>query len=524
MAETKVKAEKQTVAKLSKTVEGLLQEVKLWRHRADWYYKDYGPNVYIDGASADDSILRDLYKQRLLAEELFSNSPVFRSIINTIATNVIQTGFDYVCNIPNPNKDPAIDKLNDDVEKHIKRWAKQCDAGGKLTLNQIVRVAVINMMIYGANFGLIVGDNESKYATKFRGIDPKAVTNPDNQSENDRFKNGIEVDKRGDPKRLWVKKSPGTGFFSAPFKDADGNRLVLHSGRFDFHNQTHSSVPAATIHKPLLDLDTFMRSELQKNVIAAQYNIIFKNKNVDGRAAGLPHVIQQPAGGPGYANGSSADLRNNGARRVPVIAVNPSTTVNIGLEEEIEQLDANTPNPNVEGYIKHLLKFICKSMGFSYNYMFCDWSDSNFSSARKESIDNHAEFKNVQQILIDTLLEPLISTFLRELLATGKVTGVDEDTLLDSVKIVAPVLPLLDAQKEIAAQAAAVENGFTTLQEATSKLGLGDYEHNLEQRAREIEKMKSLGIPLPNAPAPATGENTVPGQQGKPAGENSTRS
>jgi len=78
----------------------------------------------------------------------------------------------------------------------------------------------------------------------------------------------------------------------------------------------------------------------------------------------------------------------------------------------------------------------------------------------------------------------------------------------------------VDPVKEASAQAQRLASNTTTLAAEYARQGL-DWEEQLEQRAREIQKMRALGLPAPGIPGSLPGEpaRDAPPQEEEADGE-----
>lgn len=466
---------------------------EFWRHVASSYTKDYGFNYFSDTNDADASINYDLREQKVLAEELAANHPVAKSIINNATNHTVLSGLTI-------SVDTRDDKLNDILELLIKSWSKSkaCDATKRSNLDQIFETCARNLYLYGETLGLIVNTN-TPYSVAFRGIPALSIDTPTKNIEGRIIKNGIEVDKYGEPKKLWIKKADESGYIGKPYFDSEGNPIVLHAYTVNFFGQTHGQVPITACYKMLLDLSVFVKSEVNVAANSSQINIIQKLNNPEQKAAGLATT---------EVAGSSTSC----ARKVPVLPIRPNMTLNMSANESIEQFKLERPSAMFQPFTEYVMKIACASIGLSYEYLFTSWQDSNYSSAKINALQTQAVIKKNQKLLIENMIEPLVFSMVRAAYDNGLFeTDLDISEVLEGIKILPPKLPLLDEQREIAASVARIAGNLSTHQIESERLGGGDYSKIFQQLARE---KKELGVSEVEQPA---------GQPGKPASEGSTR-
>lgn len=469
------------------------EKVNLWKNAAQAYLRDFGFNPNLDGNDAEASINIDLRDQKELAEELVANHPVAKAIVNNATAHTVLSGISV-------SVDTNDDKLNDELETHIKRWSKTkaCDASRRLDLSGIFQTTLRNFYTYGESFGLIVNTSQ-KYPVSFRGIDWHQFTDP---KDGDRIiRNGVELDAYNRAVRIWLKGAKNN-VISKPYFDSEGNPIVLHCFRQDYFNTSHGVVPFTSVYTLLLNLSVFIKSEVNAAMNSSQLNIIQKRAN--------PTAMLNQLGTTEITNGNNCPIK------AAVLPVRPNMHLMLNPGDQIEQFKLERPSGMFEPFTSYINKIVCAAYGLSYEYLFSSWADSNFSSARINALQNQAVIRANQQLAIDTTIMPLVRALVKSLVESGEVkASMDIDELLDAIKIIYPQMPLLDPQREIAAAAARMEANLSNLQIEAEKLGLGDYMAILQQKARENEEISALRVASGELPAQSPG---APAQEGNTRG------
>jgi len=488
------------------------EKLNLWRNEARMFDPNIGYNIFIDYDSADSSILKDIQFQRMLSEELAANHPAYCALINSLVTHTTLDGFGFTMDVP------GHEALNELTKKHFKRWSKCVSADWVGSFNEVADMICHNYFLYGEAFGLIVNEDDDEYGIRYRGVPTVRIENPTSMNDEGYFKGGIEQNRLGKPKAIYIRKDQtgDAGYWKKPYFDQDGNRLVLHTYSKKFFDQSHGSVGSSPIYKMLNDLSLFMANEVRASSNASAINLISRRQNAAAVLGGLPTMQM----------GNLIDP--NVPVAVPVQSIDPGIELNMRPDDTIEQFKLERPIPEYQNFLDANLRIICQAFGYSYEYIFCRWSDSNNSSAKIAALHTQKALKKVQTRVVETALEPLVRTWLRTIVNKGIIDlgDVDLDDYLHSFKIIRPQFPLLDEQKSIAAMAAAVDARLISLSEATERLGFGDAFVNIAQIGKEMRAMGAAGITPPNPPPPdePTGENMIPGKVGKPASDGSTRS
>lgn len=467
------------------------EQVNFWRHKAAAWTQSYGYNPYLDGSDADTSINRDLNEQKRIAEELYANHGIAKAIINNATNHTVLSGISF-------SVDTKDQKLNDDLERELQDWSTSriCDATRKNDLNMIFELLVRSLFLYGESISLIVGTNQG---ASLRGLPYSVIESPE---QSDLIKNGIEVDKYGTPVRIFIKTADGK-YSRKPFYDSEGNPIVLHTFQPHFFGQTHGLLPLTSCYNMLLDLSVFLKSELATASLSSQISIITKMNNPEIRGANLPSWRDQ--------------TNQDGTKviRTPVMSLSPGKTINLQPGESIESFKLERPTNLFQPFCEYITKTICAAFGLSEQYLFSNWQESNFSSARVCAIQTQAVIKRIQQLVISTSIKPLVDAQIRYLLDNGVIKG-DYKEIQRNTTVVPPQLPLLDPLKEVNASKQRLDAGLTTLQRECSALGTGDYLAIMHQQAREKQEREALNLlPTDNQPAP---------EVGRPPSEGSTKS
>ncbi len=486
---------------------------KFWKNRATQYDPNIGINPYANQTAPDDSIINDIDSQRMLAEELFANHPIIKAVINNIVSHASIT--DYTITFDTGNAD-----LDDELKKHWNRWSKKyIDTTGKWNLNQLCEINLRNYLLYGESFGLAVNpkfgtsEKPSPYDIAFRGVSPTRVKNPSNKTKrpsNRTIKAGIEIDNYGVARRLWMRGNNGK-FNSVPWTDADNNPLVFHIMEPTFFDQTHGMVPITTVYRQALDLSIFMQSEVKAAVNSSQINIIATMNK------------------PERANAISQGNINVGGNTVddppiykPIIPVNPGDMFQLLPGESIEQLKLDRPNAMMEPFVRFNLDIICRCFNVDYKYIFAEWQDSNYSSARLAALQTQGQLFKLQKTMVNRFIEPLTDYFIRTLVMDDKVDigNMDIEDILDSYTIRTPKMPLIDPSKEAATSALLIEKNLSTHEREIERLNGEDYQDIFSQLGREKEMLSENSLTDENEINP----DNPTGEQGRPASEGSTRS
>lgn len=123
---------------------------------------------------------------------------------------------------------------------------------------------------------------------------------------------------------------------------------------------------------------------------------------------------------------------------------------------------------------------------------------SSYSASRAALLEAWKSFKMYRTWFIDDFCNPVYEIWLSEAVASGRISapGFFEDPLIRKAWLgcewIGPSQGQLDPVKEVKAEIMAVQHGFTTHEDATMRLNGGDWNNNMDQLAREYEKLKKV--------------------------------
>jgi len=173
-----------------------------------------------------------------------------------------------------------------------------------------------------------------------------------------------------------------------------------------------------------------------------------------------------------------------------------ATTLPAGWE--LGQIKAEQPTTSYPEFKKEILNEIARCLNIPFNVAAGNSAGYNYASGR---LDHQTYFKSIQieqAFMVLVILERIFKAWFDEALLTNKFEmlrnrgEIRHTWFFDGTEHVDPA-------KEATAQKIRLENGSTNLAIECAKKGL-DWEEVKEQRAREIEKDKELGLVKETAP------------------------
>jgi lambda family phage portal protein len=161
----------------------------------------------------------------------------------------------------------------------------------------------------------------------------------------------------------------------------------------------------------------------------------------------------------------------------------------------------NRPNPNMDPFMRLMLREVAAGVGVSYESLSRDYSQSNYSSSRLALLDDRDLWRTLQQWWIRAFREPLHRAWLRQAVLAGAVAGLSLEAYLnraeyyEQVKFKPRGWNWVDPTKEVEAYRQAVLSGFTTVSDVIAQTGNGrDLEDVLQERRSELDLMEELDL------------------------------
>lgn len=163
---------------------------------------------------------------------------------------------------------------------------------------------------------------------------------------------------------------------------------------------------------------------------------------------------------------------------------------------KLAQLRAEQPTTTYATFKQELLKEIGRAVNAPYNVAAGDSAPYNYSSGRLDHLLYRSSMRVEREQCVRVVLDPTFEAWLREARLIPGYLPAGTPDVLDHSWYWPGGVHSIDPQKEAQADELALASGTTTLAELLAEYGQ-DWRAFLQQRAREMELMESLGLPLP---------------------------
>jgi lambda family phage portal protein len=412
---------------------------------------------------------RDILRAR--ARDLERNSDLAKAAVDAIVRNVIGTGIQ-------PQAATGDEKLDETLEYKFKIWckAKNCDVTGQLDFFEQQAFLLRRRIYDGEILALKVADKRAKIPMKLQVLEADLLEGDmiNAPGSSNYILSGVEVNEYYKPLAYWFKQSSPDGLTIYDPKRIPAEQVIhlYHKTRV---GQVRGIPEIVQVMEDIKDTDDYLDAELVAARIAACFAMF---------------ITRQGASTPGRqltdANGTKID------------ALYPGMIETLLPGEDIKSANPARAAAGVKEFIQIQTRKIAAGTGQSYEVVSRDMSQSNYSSARQNGLEDRKTWVPIQNYMITHFCQPLWEEFVTYCVLSGEIYikdfWSDPDKYFNALWI-APGWTWIDPLKEVTASTKALEAGITTLKKICAEKG-EDWKENLRQRAKEIEFAKELGISI----------------------------
>lgn len=445
---------------------------------------------YAPNNSADSELVTSLTQLRARSRALMRDAPYAKRIRTVVVNNVIGSGIGMQAAVES-TRGNRNDRVNDDIEAAWREWscAEYCHTGGKLNFGdlerqlfaQIVEAGEIFVRVHLRSFG------GSRVPLSLEIIEPERIaddfqTSPASGAV---LRMGVEVDEFHRPLAFWIRQQHPSEFLA---QQAPRDRVARVPAESMFHlhlvdrwPQTRGEPWLHSVARRLNDMDGYSEAEIVAARAAASYMGIIEspeamdNETVDGEPADF-------------------DLE-------------PGAVKHLMPGEKFTSFDPSRPNPNMEGFLRYMLREVVAGAMTSYEAVSRDYSQSNYSSSRLALLDDRDTWRTLQAWFIRAFREPLHKLFMQQATLAGAIPSVPamaygaNPDKFNAVQFKPRGWSWVDPTKEVEAYIAAVKAGFMTVGDVIALTGSGrDREDVWTERAHELAQAEELDLTFDTTP------------------------
>lgn len=445
-------------------------------------------------STADAELAQGLATMRDRSRDLIRNSSYAKRAKAIVVNNVVGPGIGLQAKVVNRDG-KLLEKINEDIEAAWEEWtrAENCHAGGVLDFGDLERLAMGEIFEAGehlnrrwySRFGrsripFALEVIESERLADYAGIAPAGLAGE--------YRLGLEVDRFGRPMSFLLRQRPPGDILGVSVADAVERvpaDLIDHLYIVNRWPQTRGEPWLHTAIRRLNDMDGYGEAEIVAARGAANYMAFIIRRDADPVAV--------------------ADAQDGNEKH---IQLDPGLVEELPPGAEVVMNNPNRPNPNMDAFMRLMLREVAAGVGVSYESLSRDYSQSNYSSSRLALLDDRDLWRVLQAWFIRKWRLPLHRVWLQQAILSGAIPSISPDEYLanpkkfEAVRFKPRGWGWVDPTKEVDAYIAAVRAGFTTVGDVIAASGNGaDIEDTLEARKAELDMMADAGLVFDTDPA-----------------------
>jgi lambda family phage portal protein len=431
--------------------------------------------------------------------------PVFKPDWMALQRQTGIKGFDHVW----------ADEYSQVIEAGYRTWAldpgRYCDSSRKQTMPQMMQLGFRHKFIDGDALAMAhwlperQAPGRARYCTAIQMIDPNRLSNPFGVFDTDTVRGGVEIDRYGAAEFYHIRGAHPGDYYNAaqslhwdrvPRETEWGRPIILHDFdvyRAGLHRGMGVLAPVVQKFKALAKYDG---AELDASIInaifAAYIESPYDHQLVEGALDGGNEIGAYQTERAAFHAERRMKL---GGARMPILFPG----------ERINAVMASRPNANYGAFEKAVLRNISGATGLSPQQVSNDWSDVNYSSARgamNEAWKTLSRRRNDFAIGFGQGILVVVAEEIHEVDRPPLPVGAPPYHLhrgaYSRARWMGPGRGLLDAVKERQGAVLGMQAGLSTLESEAAELGGEDWRENLAQRRIEVERLKELGLPMPD--------------------------
>lgn len=376
------------------------------------------------------------------------------------------------------------------------------DAGRRLTEGMIDALAFRHRCLDGEAFGVLywLPNRGSPYATTIMGIDPDRVSQPDNRTETQTLRAGVEMDEFGVPVAYHIRKThpgdfvvadPGINVWQRVRRETDwGRAICIHAFEPKRWGQVRGVPPLSPILRKLKQLTRYDEAELQAAILNSILAAFIESPmDHDSLAESIAGGTLDPYQAERVNYYKAAPLRMPGAQ---VSFLYPGEKANLTTPQH--------PSSTFEVFERTALRNVASAAGITYEQLTGDYSQVNYSSARAALLEVYRGFNSRKEGFAAQWKQPFFAAWLEEAIEKGRVVlpagaplFAEKRAAYCNAEWIGPGRGWVDPQKEADAAVTRLDAGLSTLERECAEQGL-DWVEVANQRARERSVLKELGL------------------------------
>lgn len=453
--------------------------------------------------SAVSDIDRNLETLRARSADLYLNSPIGHAAIATMVSGVVNEGLKLFPRLNHTALNLSVEQARaweSKTKQEFELWSEnvECDFYRRNTFRELQRIAFLNQLTDGdcaCLFRRKISSSDNPYSLRLQLIEAQRISNPIAEKNiysalnsvemakgNSRIVNGIEVDRNGILKALWISsKIPQELDTTKNF--TEWRRVKFFGERSGEQNlcflcndtrieQFRGEPFLAPVIEILRNIYRYSDAELTSAILKTFLSVFFVQLGGDTNY-GLNQIIEEDTSVDVTEYKLGAGTISALPRGVDVKSINPAGA-----------------SSTFESFTVQLLKQVGAALNLPYEVLLKNFQ-SSYSASKAALLQAENEFRQRRNAFIVDFCEPVYRIFLAESIALGRIEapGFFDDALTKNLWCSADwrneTNHSLDAQKEVSAAEKRILLGLSTFSRESAEINGSDYVENLKQLAKE---------------------------------------
>ena len=447
---------------------------------------------------------------RQRARMLYMAAPIATSAIKTNRTNVIGVGLKLQSRIDREAlgmDQEAADLWQAKTEREFALWANRkaaCDATGVNNFYAMQQLALASWLVSGDVFAVIKQYDPTPtmpYSLRIHLVEADRVATPTaagimtpllattgKAANGNTIYDGVEVNPSGMIEAYHIRSTYPLELGTASTKwtrvkaygDRTGLPNILQVMDSERPDQYRGVSYLAQVIEPLLQLRRYTESELTAAIVESFFTAFVKTEA-----------------------GASDNPFNEVGSSLPEVSRDPNEYEmgpgQINIMEPGEDVVFADPKRPASGF-DSFLRAICEQVGAALEIpadLLLKSFNSSYSASRAALLEAWKAFKMRREWFVADFCAPIYEIWMAEAVARGRIDapGFFTDPAIRAAYLgaewIGPSQGQLDPTKEITAEILAIGEGITTREQATIRLNGGQWDANVDQLARENEKLRA---------------------------------
>ena len=446
--------------------------------------------------SADGELISSLTVMRSRSRALVRDSSYAKRAKVIVVNNVVGTGIGLQAQVKSVRGE-LNQRVNDQIEDAWAEWcrADSCHTGGRLHFADLERAVMAQVFEAGEAFLRIhwrpFGASNIPFTLELieaeRVVDEYASPYLTSHDGNE-IRMGVEVDEFYRPVAYWIRKRhPNDIRFGTWRASEEVERVaadqILHLCTIDRWPQTRGEPWMHTVLRRLNDMDGYSEAEIVRaRGQAVRMGIIESGEDASSFGE------EQPDG--------SVETE-----------LEPGTVQRLNPGEKWHDSNPTAPNPQLDPFMRYMLREVAAGTGPSYESLSRDYSQSNYSSSRLALLDDRDLWRHLQWWLIRDFRERVHRLWIQQAVYARAIPAISVEEYatnpnkFSAVRFKPRGWTWIDPTKEVEAFKEAVKQGFTTVGDVIAQTAGGrDIEDVLDERKRELDLMDEKELVFETSP------------------------